>query len=74
MLTLGTTYYISVKAVNGAGLGSNVTTSNGQFVEQNTDNTPPTDITQVSDGTGTDLDSTTLTTELSANWTASTDA
>jgi uncharacterized lipoprotein YddW (UPF0748 family) len=29
-LTLGTTYYVSVKAINGAGLNSVVTTSNGQ--------------------------------------------
>ncbi|OGS27379.1 MAG: hypothetical protein A2297_05615 [Elusimicrobia bacterium RIFOXYB2_FULL_48_7] len=31
-LSAGTTYYFSVKAVNGAGLQSNATNSNGQFV------------------------------------------
>jgi hypothetical protein len=37
------------------------------------DTTPPSDITSVKDGTGTDMDSTSLATELSANWTPSTD-
>jgi PKD repeat protein/N-acetyl-anhydromuramyl-L-alanine amidase AmpD len=38
-LTVGTTYYVSVKAENGAGLFSGVTTSNGQTVILPTD--PP---------------------------------
>jgi hypothetical protein len=41
------------------------------------DTTPPTNISSVNDGTtgsGGDIDSTSLTTELSANWTASTDS
>ncbi len=38
-LTIGTTYYVSVKAKNGAGLWSQVTTSNGQLVVAPTD--PP---------------------------------
>jgi hypothetical protein len=37
------------------------------------DTTPPSDITSVKDGTGNDIDSTSLATELSANWTPSTD-
>jgi hypothetical protein len=37
------------------------------------DTTPPGDITSVNDGTGTDIDSTYSTTQLSANWTAATD-
>jgi hypothetical protein len=38
-LNIGTTYYVSVKAKNGAGLWSQVTTSNGQMVVAPTD--PP---------------------------------
>jgi hypothetical protein len=37
------------------------------------DTTPPTDIATVNDGTGNDMDLTSPTTELSANWTPSTD-
>jgi hypothetical protein len=37
------------------------------------DTTPPSDISTVNDGTGTDIDSTLSTTQLSANWTAATD-
>lgn len=70
-LTHGVTYYISVKALNGAGLYSNVTSSNGQMV----DTTPPFPISVVYDGVviGVDIKSTPSTTQLSANWTPSTD-
>jgi hypothetical protein len=37
------------------------------------DTTPPGNISTVNDGTGTDIDSTSLTVQLSANWTAATD-
>jgi hypothetical protein len=37
------------------------------------DTTPPSDIATVNDGTGNDIDSTSSTTQLSANWTAATD-
>ena len=40
-LTVGTTYYISVKAKNGAGLFSSVTTSDGITVESSGDTTAP---------------------------------
>ena len=65
----GTTYYMSVKAENGAGLQSAVTSSNGQLV----DITPP-DIVAVFDGAGLDITYTTVNTELTANWTPSADS
>jgi beta propeller repeat protein len=70
-LTHRVTYYISVKALNGAGLYSNLTSSNGQMV----DTTPPFPISVVYDGTviGADIKFTPLTTQLSANWTPSAD-
>jgi hypothetical protein len=37
------------------------------------DTTPPINVTTVNDGTGADIDTTALTTQLSANWTASSD-
>ena len=69
-LTVGQTYYFSVKAVNGAGLTGSATNSNGQTV---TDTTPPSAPPTVRDGTGTDVAYTTSTTQLVANWDASTD-
>ncbi len=71
-LSDGVTYYVSVKAENGAGLESNAVSSDGQMVEL-TDSTPPIDITSVYDGTGADIDMTASTTQLSANWTSSSD-
>jgi hypothetical protein len=71
-LTVGTTYYFSVKAQSTGGTCS-ATNSDGQFVKDSNDTTPPIDIATVNDGTGSDIDSTSSTTELSANWTESTD-
>ena len=70
-LTVGQTYYFSVLAVNGAGLTGNATNSNGQTVV--TDPTPPSAPANVRDGTATDISTTSSTTQLSANWDASTD-
>ena len=67
-LTVGQTYYFSVKAVNGAGLTGSATNSNGQTV---VDTTPPSAPANVRDGTGTDISTTSSTTQLSANWDAS---
>ena len=72
-LTAGQTYYFSVKAVNGDGLTGSATNSNGQTVQSPTDSTPPSAPANVRDGTGTDITTTTSTTQLSANWDASTD-
>ena len=69
-LTVGQTYYFSVKAVNGAALTGTATNSNGQTV---VDSTPPSAPPAVRDGTGTDISTTSSTTQLSANWDASTD-
>ena len=66
-LTVGQTYYVSVAAINGAGLtGSAVTTDGIQAV----DSTPPTAAGSLTDAGGT----TTTLTQLVANWTAATDA
>ena len=67
-LSIGTTYYFFVQAENGVGLLSQTTTSNGQMV------TAANMVTAVNDGTGGDIDYTTDTTQLSANWPASPDA
>jgi hypothetical protein len=73
-LTDGLTYYFTVKAVNGVGLESEVTSSNGQCYIKPADTTPPSDISWVNDGTtGSDIDSAFSTSELSANWAASSD-
>ena len=72
-LTNGQTYYFSVEAVDGAGLTGNAANSNGQTV-QTGDVTPPSAPPAVRDGTGTDISTTNSTTQLSANWDASTDA
>ena len=68
-LTNGQTYFFSVKAVNGAGLTGNATNSNGQKVDSTAPSAPP----AVRDGVGADISTTTSTTQLSANWDASTD-
>jgi hypothetical protein len=70
-LTIGATYYFSVKAVNTSGLESSATNSNGQFVKGDT--TAPGAPAAVRDGTGNDASSTTLTTALNANWDAAVD-
>jgi len=64
-LTNGTRYYISVRARNGAGLGSEVSVSDGIVV----DLTPPSVPVVTDDG-----HTTTSTTQLHATWTASSDA
>jgi hypothetical protein len=71
-LTIGETYYFSVKAQSAGGTG-NATSSDGQFVEDSNDTTPPIDIVTVNDGAGQDIDTTSSTTELSANWSESSD-
>ena len=71
-LTVGQTYYFGVRAVNGVGLTSSARNSNGQTV-QVTDSTPPSPPANVRDGMGADISTTTSTTQLSANWDASTD-
>ena len=68
-LTSGQTYFFSVKAINGVGLTGNATNSNGQKVDTSAPSAPAT----VRDGTGTDISTTSSTTQLSANWDASTD-
>ena len=70
-LSVGQTYFFSVKAVNGVGLTGSATNSNGQTV---VDVTPPNAPANVRDGTGTDISTTNSTTQLSANWDAATDA
>jgi len=74
-LSVGTTYYFSVKAVNGIGLVGLAVNSNGQFVKliDTSDTTPPPDISAVRDGTGTDIAYSTATTTLCANWDSVTD-
>ena len=69
-LTSGQTYYFSVKAVNGVGLTGNATNSNGQTIDSSAPSAPGT----VRDGTGTDISTTSSTTQLSANWDASADS
>ncbi len=71
-LTNGQKYYFSVKAVNGVGTVGPATNSPGCTV----DTTPPTAPPAVYDGTTTGVETpyTTSTTQLSANWSASTDS
>ncbi|OGS27583.1 MAG: hypothetical protein A2297_03625 [Elusimicrobia bacterium RIFOXYB2_FULL_48_7] len=73
-LNTGTTYYISVRSMNGINLLSNITTSDGQYIAP--DPTPPSDITAVRDGAvdGADIGFTYSTTSLSGNWDSSADA
>ncbi|MEW6200373.1 MAG: FG-GAP-like repeat-containing protein, partial [bacterium] len=68
-LTGGQIYYFTVKSENGAGLESAESSSDGQTV----DSTEPVQVSFVYDGTGDDIDNITSTTELSANWAASSD-
>jgi len=71
-LTSGVTYYFMVKAENGAGMQSSTSSSNGQLLS--VDVTPPVNMPQVRDGTGSDTDWSGSWTQLSANWDAATDA
>ena len=68
----GQVYYFSVKAENGSGLQSSVSSSNGQQARQ--DVTPPADVAGVRDGSGADAAWAGSQTQLSANWDASSDA
>ncbi|MGD9641652.1 MAG: lectin like domain-containing protein [Elusimicrobiales bacterium] len=63
-LTHGQTYYFSVKAMNGAGVFSAETRSNGQTV----DTQSPADVAYVHDGTEGDIDYVRSLTTLSAYW------
>ena len=69
-LTNGQIYYVSVKAENYQGLISNITTSNGQTA----DTTAPAAPGAINDGLGADITYTSSGTQLSANWTAGSDA
>jgi len=71
-LTVGQTYYFSVKAVNCAGLVSDAVSSDGVLVVP--DGTPPSAPAAVRDGTSTDIDVSYSLTQLSANWDAAADA
>lgn len=73
-LVYETTYYVSVKALNGVGLYSGVTTSDGQMVAVDlNDETAPSNIATANDGTATDIDTVNSVSILSANWTSSAD-
>ncbi|OGS27645.1 MAG: hypothetical protein A2297_00215 [Elusimicrobia bacterium RIFOXYB2_FULL_48_7] len=72
-LSMGVTYYFSVKAVNGIDLISATSAnSNGQYVA--VDGTPPSAPVTVRDGTGVDISSTISAAQLYANWDAGGDA
>ncbi len=68
-LANGQTYFFSVKAENGAGAFGSVETSDGATVDW----TAPDAVLVVYDGTGADIDYSTDTTQLSANWSAASD-
>jgi len=68
-LTGGQTYYVTVAAVNGAGLKSGNASSDGVTI----DSTAPAAVATVNDGIGDDIDTAESSSELSANWTAATD-
>ncbi|MFA6448244.1 MAG: YCF48-related protein [bacterium] len=65
----GQAYYFTVKAENGGGFLSGAANSNGQIY----DGSPPSSPAPVNDGPGPDIDFSTDTTKLSANWSASAD-
>ncbi len=69
-MTNGQTYYINVRAVNAAGLVSAAGTSDGVKVDSTLLPGP----TTINDGTAADIDFTSSTTTLSANWSAITGA
>ncbi len=71
-LTVGTTYYFSVKATDNAGLVGSATNSSGCTVSSSDIPTAP---PAVYDGTTTGVETpyTTSTTQLSANWSAASD-
>lgn len=60
----GTAYYFGVKALNGVGLYSAQTWSNGQLA----DNTSPADVPYVYDGPAADIDYTSSLASISGNW------
>ncbi|MHB0995693.1 MAG: M6 family metalloprotease domain-containing protein [Elusimicrobiales bacterium] len=63
-LVNGATYYFGVKAVNGVGVESTVSWSDGQWVDLNS----PADVPYVNDGTATELDHVSSRSRLSAYW------
>ena len=69
VLNNGQIYYFTIKAENLAGLESPVGNSNGQTA----DTTGPSAPSAVADGLGSDVSYTTSTTQLAANWGASSD-
>ncbi|OGS28063.1 MAG: hypothetical protein A2297_02220 [Elusimicrobia bacterium RIFOXYB2_FULL_48_7] len=73
-LTPGVTYYVSVKAENGAGLQSSTATSSGQVVSYFIDTTPPAAPVQVRDGTGADIQWAMTNNSLTGNWDTAVDA
>ncbi len=65
----GKKYYVAVKSENGAGLFSDAANSNGAVI----DTTAPSTIAVVYDGSGSDVQYSTSSTRLTANWTGSGD-
>jgi len=68
-LVTGNTYYINIRAENNAGLLSEIKSSDGVLI----DSTPPLAVLVVNDGTGADIDFSSITTRLSSNWSTTTD-
>jgi len=68
-LTEGPTYYVNIRAIDSVGITSSVVSSNGFGLDQSAPI-----VGTVSDGTGDDIDWTTETTVLSANWSGFNDA
>lgn len=64
----GQRYYFSVRAINNAGLTGLAASSDGQTLVDLNDTTPPSAPAVVRDGTSVDIEATTSTTQLSANW------
>ncbi len=68
-LSVGSTYFINVRAVNGAGVASNPVSTDGIDIVAGTDTTPPVAVAGLIDDGATQTDTTTL----SASWDAATD-
>ncbi len=72
-LNSDTTYYFSVRAKSGGGIGP-ARNSNGQIIRSSTDTTPPSAPPAVRDGDGADINFVFSSEELSANWDAVVDS